>query len=78
VLAAIAAFGFSAAQRALSTPARLLRRRAVEAGGSITMADGTRRELDRRALLAPLEHALNALAASLVLVATAIALARLT
>jgi hypothetical protein len=78
VLAAIAAFGFSATQRALSTPARLLRRRAIEAGGSITMVDGTRRELDRRVLLAPLEHALNALAASLVLIATAIALARLT
>jgi hypothetical protein len=78
VLAAIAAFGFSAAQRALSTPARLLRRRAVAASGSVTMADGTRRELDRPAMLAPLEHALNALAASLVLVATAMALARLT
>jgi len=78
VLAAIAAFGFSAAQRALSTPARLLRRRAVEATGSVTMSDGARRELDRRTLLAPLEHALNALAVSLVLVATAMALARLT
>jgi hypothetical protein len=78
VLAAIAAFGFSAAQRALSTPARLLRRRAVEASASVTLADGTRREFERRALLAPLEHALNALATSLVLVATALSLARLT
>ncbi len=78
VLAAIAAFGFSAAQRSLSTPARLLRRRVTEASASITLTDGTERQLDRRAMLAPFEHALNAAAVSLIALATAMALARLT
>ncbi len=78
VLAAVAAAGFSYAQRVLSTPARLLRRRAIDASASITMLDGTERALDRSAMLVPLERALHALAASLVVLATALALARLT
>ncbi len=78
VLAAIAASGISAVQRVLSTPARLLRRRTLEASASITMLDGTRRPLDRTALLHPLERALHLLAASVVMLAIALALARLT
>ncbi|MGH9046636.1 MAG: hypothetical protein ACRDVW_04905 [Acidimicrobiales bacterium] len=78
VLAAAAAFALSTAQRSLSTPARLLRRRSLEASGSITLADGSQRPIDRRTLLDPLERALNASAASVVLLATALALARLT
>ena len=78
VLAAVAAFGLSAAQRSLSTPARMLRRRTLLVEGTLTMADGTEREIDRAALLTPLERALNALSASVVLFATALAIARLT
>jgi hypothetical protein len=78
VLAAGAAFGLSVAQRSLSTPARLLRRRTLEVGGSLTMTSGEERSIDRAVLLTPLERALNAMAASVVLLASALALARLT
>ena len=40
VLAAGGAFALSAAQRSLSTPARLLRRRATGVTGSIALSDG--------------------------------------
>jgi hypothetical protein len=76
-LAALAAVALSLGQRFLSTPARLLRRRSYEASGRIVLADGTERELDRSALLAPLERALHALSAATVLLATALAVARL-
>jgi hypothetical protein len=46
--------------------------------GTLTSTDGAQRELDRSTLLEPLERALNALATSVVLFATALALARLT
>jgi len=78
VLAALAAFGLSAAQRSLSTPARLLRRRTLQVTGTLTTTAGSEREIDRPTLLAPLERALNALSASVVLFATALAVARLT
>lgn len=78
VLAAAGAFALSAAQRALSTPARLLRRRTAEVEGQLVMADGTTVPLDRAALLAPLERALRATSWSIVLVAAALAVARLT
>jgi hypothetical protein len=78
VLAALAAFGLSAAQRSLSTPARLLRRRTLEVTGTLTMVDGSEGGIDRAALLTPLERALNAMSASVVLLATALALSRLT
>jgi hypothetical protein len=78
ILAAGAATALSAAQRSLSTPARLLRRRAVDATGTITLSEGAPRHIDREALLGPLERALHALSVSVVLLATALALARLT
>jgi hypothetical protein len=77
VLAAGAAFGLSAAQRSLSTPARLLRRRATGVTGSITLADGDSLALDATRLLAPLERALRAMSWSVVLLAAALAVARL-
>jgi hypothetical protein len=77
VLAAGAAFGLSAAQRSLSTPARLLRRRATGVTGSVTLADGSTLALDSRRLLEPLERALRAMSWSLVLLAAALAVARL-
>ncbi|MGH9296908.1 MAG: hypothetical protein ACRDZP_02915 [Acidimicrobiales bacterium] len=77
VLAAVGAFGFSTAQRSLSTPARLLRRSAESVEGWIVLGDGTRRRLDDEAVLQPLERALRALSWSLVLLAAALAFDRL-
>jgi hypothetical protein len=76
-LAAAAAFGLSAAQRSLSTPARLLRRRAALVTGSVTLADGEAIALDAARLLRPLEHALRAMSWSVILLATALAVVRL-
>lgn len=72
---ALAATGLSYAQRQLSTPARTLRRRATHVHGSITMADGTQRHLDRAALLAPLEATLKTLSITMPMLATALLLA---
>jgi hypothetical protein len=77
LLAAAAAFGFSAAQRSLSTPARLLRRRTTAVTGSITLANGEVLDVDSQLLLRPLERALRALSWSVVAIAAALALVRL-
>jgi len=76
VLAAGAALGLSAAQRSLSTPARLLRRKTSTVSGRMTLADGDVVELDRAGLLAPLEHALRAMSWGMILLAAALAVAR--
>ncbi|MGH9092670.1 MAG: hypothetical protein ACRDZR_15035, partial [Acidimicrobiales bacterium] len=60
------------------TPARALRRRAVAVEGRAELRDATTVRLDRATLLAPLERALRALACGMVLLAGALALARLT
>lgn len=78
VLAAVAAFFLSLAQRALSTPARLLRRRARSVVGVVTLADGRQLPLDRPALLAPLEAALKMTAWAVALGAASLAVWRLT
>ncbi len=77
VLAATAAMAISAGQRHLSTPARTLRRRAVAVTGSMTMADGSVAAIDARRLLEPLERALRSFSWGLVLLAAALAVARL-
>jgi hypothetical protein len=77
VLAAAAAFGLSAAQRSLSTPARMLRRRTASVSGTVTLANGEVISLDADRLLGPLEHALRALSWSVVLLAAGLAVARL-
>jgi len=77
VLAAVAALALSAAQRRLSTPARILRRRSVRVEGRVTLAGGQVTVLDQRALLEPLEGALRAMSWGLVLLAASLALARL-
>lgn len=77
VAGAAGALALSAAQRSLSTPARALRRRTVAAEGRVQLRDGAAIRLDRAALLAPLERALRAMAAAVVLLAVALALARL-
>jgi hypothetical protein len=78
VLAAAGAFALSAAQRSLSTPARLLRRRATGVTGSVTLTDGDTLVLSAGRLLEPLERALRAMSWSIVLLAAALAVARLT
>jgi hypothetical protein len=77
VLGAVAAFGFSYAQRSLSTPARALRRRTERVEGSWLLVDGVVRPLDRQVLLTPLEQALRALSWSMVALAAAAVASRL-
>lgn len=61
LLGAAAAALLSLAQRRLSTRARQIRRRAVSVRGEVAYADGTREELDARALIAAPEAALRIL-----------------
>jgi hypothetical protein len=77
VIAAVAAFALSMAQRRLSTPARAIRRRAADVAGHITMENGESVPVDRRTLLAPLETALHSMSWGVVLVAASLAVARL-
>ncbi len=77
VIAATGAFALSHAQRSLSTPARLLRRRVRHVSGSVVFLDGTTRPLDSAMLRAPLERALRAMSWSVVAIAVALAVARL-
>jgi hypothetical protein len=77
VLAGAAAFGLSAAQRSLSTPARLVRRKSTSVTGRITLADGEELALTAERVLEPLERALRAMSWSVVLLAAALAIARL-
>jgi len=77
VVAAGAAMALSAGQRHLSTPARLLRRRTSAVTGSITLNSGEVTALDARRLLEPLERALRSLSWGVVLLAAALATARL-
>jgi hypothetical protein len=71
VIAAAAAFALSAAQRQLSTRARLIRRRTTAVEGQIMLVSG------ERMLLEPLERALLAMSWAVVLFAAALAIARL-
>jgi hypothetical protein len=77
LLGGAATFALSYAQRALSTPARLLRRRVTRVEGALAMDDGTLRDLSDRVLLEPLERALRALSWSMVALAVALAVARI-
>jgi hypothetical protein len=70
-------FGLSVAQRRLSTPARELRRRTISVSGFQRLEDGSERELTAGRLAAPLDGALKALSASVVLLAIAAVAIRL-
>ena len=70
------AFASSWAQRRLSTPVRLVRRRVVAVEGRAELDDGTTMPLDADALAAVPEAALKALAVSSVLIAAALLLLR--
>ena len=76
VIAAIAAFFLSWAQRSLSSRARDLRRRVVRVDGTMTRVDGSVDELDVTTLLRPLEVALHALAWGMVSLAAAMTVFR--
>lgn len=77
IAAAAAAYALSFGQRALSTPARLLRRKARGVSGTLTLSDGSELELDSAALLRPLELALRAFSWGVVLLAVGLVAARL-
>jgi len=77
VLAAVGAFALSAAQRRLSTPARNIRRRSLRVEGSITFADGRITPITADGLIRPLEGTLRATSWSIILLAAAMAVARL-
>ncbi len=66
------------AQRRLSTPVRELRRRTVAVSGQRRLADGSAVEITRASLIAPLDGALMALSASLVVLATGFVLLRIS
>jgi hypothetical protein len=70
--AAAYAFASSWAQRRLSTPVRLVRRRVVSIDGTMQLDDGTTLPVDADALAAVPEAALKALAVSTVLIAVAL------
>ena len=72
-----ACFGLSIAQRRLSTPVRELRRLTVSVSGTQVLADGTEREITRERVATPLDGALKALSASVVLLAVAAVAIRL-
>ncbi len=67
VAAAAAAYALSFGQRALSTPARTLRRKTLSVTGTLTLDDGSETPLDEPALLRPLELALRAFSWGVVL-----------
>jgi hypothetical protein len=68
----------AAAQRALSTPVRRLRRKVVEVEGTVALTDGTTEPIDAAALRAAPEAGLRWLSLAMPLLAGALLLARLT
>ncbi len=78
LLAGAGALALSVAQRRLSAPARAIRRRVARAEGTITFADGRVVPVSTRLLLEPLERALRAASWAVVLLAAALATARLS
>jgi hypothetical protein len=77
VLVASACFAISLAQRRLSTPVRELRRRTVSVSGEQRFADGRSVQLTPSRLAAPLDGALRALSAAMVLLAAGLVAERL-
>ena len=76
VLVAGACYLLSVAQRRLSTPVRELRRRTVSVTGSQELADGTTLKLSQASIAAPLDGALRALSAGMVLLAAGLVAVR--
>ena len=78
LLGAVAGSLLISVQYELSTPVRLVRRRAVSVGGTIALRDGSEIKLDAPVLLAPLERALKGLALTAIALAAALLVARLS
>lgn len=76
VLAAAGCSVLSAAQRALSTPVRRLRRHATEVAGTITYDDGTNRPLDAASLRSAPEAGLRLLCVAMPLLGAALVVLR--
>jgi hypothetical protein len=76
-LVAVSCGALSVAQRRLSTPARLLRRRTIAVSGEQRLADGSSIELSQQVLLTPLDGALRALSVAITLLALGLLAARL-
>jgi hypothetical protein len=72
---AFAAAMSSAAQRNLSNPVRMIRRRVTSVEGEIRFADGTVRPIDRDFLLLPIERGLRAFSWAMMAFAVAFVLA---
>jgi hypothetical protein len=72
VLAAAFAFLLSAAQRVLSTPVRLVRRRVAGVRGEIELLDGGRTAIDSSTLIESQERALRLLSAATIVLAAAL------
>jgi hypothetical protein len=77
VAAAAAGYAFSYAQRMLSTPARLIRRRSRSVAGTLTLNDGSQVALDKPTLLRPLERALAAASWGIVVLSLGLIASRL-
>ncbi|HEX3691797.1 MAG TPA: hypothetical protein VHU13_00490 [Solirubrobacteraceae bacterium] len=77
LLVAAACTALSVVQRRLSTPVRELRRRTVAVSGEQRMADGRTIALDSARIAAPMEGALRACSAAMVLLAFGLVAARL-
>jgi hypothetical protein len=77
LLVAAACLLLSLAQRSLSTPVRQLRRRTSSLQGRQLLTDGSVIELDPAGIAAPMESALRACAAALVVLAAGLLSARL-
>jgi hypothetical protein len=76
VLVAASCVAISAAQRALSTPVRRLRRRVVAVEGTVTLRDGTTEPIGAEAIRTAPEAALQLLSIAMPLLAAASVIAR--
>ena len=76
LIAALGATALSLAQRWLSTPARLLRRRTKHVDGTLVLDDGSVLSLSHASLLAPIERTLQAISWAVIALAVALAVAR--
>ena len=76
VLVAVACVAISAAQRALSTPVRRLRRRVAGVEGTITLRDGTTEALGTEAIRKAPEAALQLLSIAMPVLAAALVIAK--
>src|SRR5579864_2065512 len=77
IAAAAAAYALAYGQRALSTPARTLRRKSRSVAGVVTLDDGSRVDLSESVLLAPLELALRSFSWGVIAIALGLLLSRL-